>query len=265
MAAFRADSAVAKLTPPEVVPVDDPFKDVREKMVAETGQVPAFQASTPGMPVITLTVPSKQSREGWWNFLHNLTIADGLVVLRPDNTAEADEDGYFHLSDFIREVVEITTSRPIPIVCVIKGPLRAGMMIMPAIAGIVLATKNATFGFPDHCKHSMSVHVVEGLKKRCTAQMLDRLFKVGDIIDALEAQRFGIVDFVGDEETVENEVARLIYKNCSPKTTYYMYQPDIIKAMEDEEAKGEDEVTALDDIDVTSLAMKTRKSYLEVK
>lgn len=197
--------------------------------------------------------------------MHTLTIADGLVILRPDNPADADEDGYFHLSDFIKEVVEITVARPIPIVCVIKGPLRASMMIMSAISGIVLATKNATFGFPDHCKHSMSPHVVEGLKKRVNGQMLDRMFKVGDIIDAFEAQRFGIVDFVGDEESVENEVSRLIYKNCSPKTTYYMYQPDIIKAMEDEEAQGENEITALDEIDVNSLAMKTRKAYLEVK
>merc|ERR1719247_46262 len=108
------------------------------------------------------------------------------------------------------------------IICVCKGPLRSNMMIFPALAKLALATSDATFGFPEIQSDIVSPAVIRAMKRRVPDQVQRRLMLVGDTVDALEAQRFGLVDFVGSEETVENEVARLIFKLCSPKVTYMM-------------------------------------------
>merc|ERR1719277_1928275 len=109
-------------------------------------------------------------------------------------------------------------------------------MFFTGIASLVLATSDSTFGFPDCAQAKTSEFVAVSLKKRLTDTVQRRLFLVGDTIDAYEAQRFGIVDFVGDEETVENEVCRLIYRNCSPKTQYFVNKRDMVDAMNTKEA-----------------------------
>merc|ERR1719373_1239132 len=102
------------------------------------------------------------------------------------------------------------------IVCVCKGPVRASMMTFPALATAVLATKDASFGFPPQMSDKVSPVTNVALQRRITDVVLRRMTLVGDVVDACEAQRFGLVDFVGDEATVEREVARLVYRNCSP-------------------------------------------------
>merc|ERR1719188_439027 len=109
-------------------------------------------------------------------------------------------------------------------------------MIMAGISSIVLATKDATFGFPDFAQNKVSPMVTLALQKRMTDAFMKRMTLVGDSIGAVEAQRVGLVDFVGDEETVENEVCRLIYRHCSPQTGIYMYKNDMIAAMKTKEA-----------------------------
>merc|ERR1712129_454350 len=158
-----------------------------------------------------------------------------MGILRPTSTAEYDKDGYFYSSDFLAEVFEVVDSRPLMVICVCKGPIRSNMMMFPAMAKVVLASQDATFGFPEIQSDTISPAVTSAMKKRISEQLQRRLMLVGDAIDAHEAQRFGLVDFVGDQETVENEVARLIYKNCSPQTMYLMNKPDLVKAMMEEE------------------------------
>lgn len=216
---------------------EDPFAEARGELDIRKGDFPAFKATTPGMSVTTIDVPSVQNRDAWHAFLNTLCLADGMVILRPDDKAEYDEDGYLYKSEFLSEVHEITDSRPMFIVCVCKGPLRGAMVLFAAISTLVLATKDATFGFPDHRKDSLNTSLHPALKKRLTEQTLRRLLLVGDTLDAVEAQRFGLVDFIGDEETVENEVCRLIYRNCSAVTACYMYKPDMLRALEAREAE----------------------------
>lgn len=193
------------------------------------------EQKTPGLPVSTIEIPSVQSVENWWSVLNQLAVASGVVVLRPSSSAEYDKDGYLYCSDFLAEVFEIVDSRPLMLICVCNGPIRSNMMMFPAMSSLVLATQGATFGFPEIQSDTISPSVTLAMKKRVTEAVQRRLMLVGDTIDAEEAQRFGLVDFVGDEETVENELARMIYKNCSPQVTYAMNKPDLLKAMMEEE------------------------------
>lgn len=212
---------------------EDPFALARlESPAIKEGQMPAFEATMPGMSVMTLDVPSVQSKDSWHSFLNMLTLADGMVVLRLHDTTDYDEEGYLYNSSFLSEVYEMCDSRPMFIVCVCKGPVRATMMTFPAISQVVLASKDATFGFPDFALDKVHPITSLALRKRLSDHVQKRLFLVGETLSANEAQRFGLVDFVGEEETVENEVCRLIYRNCSPTTNYYMYKPEMTDAME---------------------------------
>jgi len=102
------------------------------------------------------------------------------------------------------------------------------------IAGLVISTKDATFGFPD--KRAVGGAVEEAMKARVSEQTLKRLMLVGDTIDGLEAQRLGLVDFVGDDLTCENEVARVVYRYCAPKKRTSLTRGDMVAAMEKQEA-----------------------------
>jgi len=205
---------------------------VAKDIKVRPGMVPT---TVPGMPVSTIEVPSTQSVAGWWNFLQQLSIATGVVILRPSCIDEMDKEGYLFNSDFLSEVYEVIDNRPMFIISVIKGPIRSAMMMFPAISSLVLATPESTFGFPESTSDSITAPVNMAMKKRINEQVLRRLMLVGDTIDAAEAQRFGLVDYIGNETHLENEVARMIYKNCSPQTQYYMSKPDLLKAMMDEE------------------------------
>lgn len=199
--------------------------------------LPAFQATTPGMSVMTLEVPSVQSKEAWNAFLEMLSLSDGLVILRLEDKADFDEEGYLHRSPLLSQIFELVDSRPMFIICVCKGPVRSSMMFFPGIASLVLATKDATFGFPDFAQGKTCEFASVALRKRLTDVVQRRLFLVGDSLDAYEAQRLGLVDFVGDDETVENEICRLIYRNCSPKTQYFMHKPDMVEALAGKEVE----------------------------
>merc|ERR1719450_1538560 len=101
------------------------------------------------------------------------------------------------------------------------------MNILPAIADVSLATPNSTFSFPDVRIGASPTIVASAMRKRCTVENVRKLITDGMPIDAREAQRIGLVDFVGD---VETELSRIIFKNCRPKVTNVMYRPDCEKA-----------------------------------
>uniref|UniRef100_A0A7S2DML6 Uncharacterized protein n=1 Tax=Alexandrium andersonii TaxID=327968 RepID=A0A7S2DML6_9DINO len=214
----------------------DPFLAVREELGMGKSNLPAFQATTPGMSVTTLEVPSVQSKEAWNSFLQMFSVADGIVILRLEDKADYDEEGYIYRSPILSQIYEVADSRPMFIITVCKGPVRSSMMFFCGIASLVLATRDSTFGFPEFAQDKTGDFTSVALRKRLTDQVQRRLFLVGDSIDAHEAQRFGLIDFVADDETVENEVCRLIYRNCSPKTQYFMYKPDMVESLEQKEA-----------------------------
>jgi len=224
----------------------------RKELGLERGNVPAFKTTTPGMSVMTIDVPSSQSKEAWGNFLQLLYVCDGVLVLRPSCESRPNEDSVLNSTKFLQQVYEIVDSRPMNIVCIVDGPIRGNMMMFPAMATLVLATKDASFGLPTFQQKNTNSAVHDALKKRlsrgCKTQyqnatnpVLNRLMFVGDTIDANEAHRLNVADFVGDEEAVENELSRLIFAHCSPHVTYYMHKRDLNRAVEEKEAQEEGE------------------------
>eukprot|EP00913_Durusdinium_trenchii_P016332 g15351.t1 len=212
----------------------------------DEGHLPAFKADVPGLTCMTLEVPSVQSKDAWNSFLQLLSLADGIVILRIADEAAHDQekanhqqagtifflepvilkDGYLAKSPLLAEVYEITESRPMFVVCVCKGPVRASLMTLPALSQLVVATEdssllafgcilfrmrisfvNIRFGLPKY-RHDLHPITSIALKKRLMDKAVRRLQLVGDPIDASEAQRLGLVDFVGSESDVENEICR---------------------------------------------------------
>ena len=92
------------------------------------------------MSVITLDVPTVQDKDAWNSFLDLFSMSDGLVILRPTDTAEDEPDGYLYESEIMAELFEVVDSRLMFVTCVVKGPLRGSMLFFLVISSLVLAT-----------------------------------------------------------------------------------------------------------------------------
>merc|ERR1712157_383898 len=131
------------------------------------------------------------------------------------------------MNDMWSEICEVADSRPMFIVNLAKGDVRSFMLTLPAMSDIPLATPDATFGLPEVRLGGTPAITACTMRKRVADDGIRKLCMTGESIDAREAQRIGLVDFVGD---VETELARLIFRNCQPQITNVMYKPDCEKA-----------------------------------
>lgn len=213
----------------------------RKRMLAKNevsppGTIPTMVRTEPGLQVTTIELPAMGEAKLWHNFLHQLQLSTGIVILRGLGQPIWDRDIYQHMQDMWAEIIEVPESRPMTIINMAKGDCRSVMMTLPGISNISLATEEATFGLPDMRIGANPAVITCALSKRIGQRDLKNLC-LGQPIDAREAQRIGLVDFVGD---VEAELARLIWKHCQPKTECWMWRPDLQKAWrkEDEGADG---------------------------
>merc|ERR1712187_475703 len=159
--------------------------------------------------------------------LHQLQCADGVVVLRGFGQTVWDKDQHLLVQDLWAEICEAVDSRPTFIINVAKGDVRSSMMILSALADVSLAEPSATFGLPEVRLGAVPAVAAQCLRRRVGDGDLKSMLSTGEAVDAREAQRIGLVDFVGD---VEAEVARLLLRHCRPRTTYSMYRPDVEQA-----------------------------------
>jgi len=213
---------------------EDPFADVRETMKVERGQVPAIKNVQPGMRITTIDVPADMTKEkGFAAFLQHVSYADGVIVFRPEGEGIWESQEYYKKAECYAEIWELLEHRRehLPIISVCKGRTRGLSVMLPSCATISLCTPDATFGFPEVKVGGVASMAGMMLKKRVDYVSHNRLCCMGDIIDAQEAQRIGLVDYVGD---VETELARLLFSRGSPHEEIIMYKPDVIKAMEEQ-------------------------------
>eukprot|EP00490_Sorites_sp_Unknown_P000113 CAMPEP_0114687630 /NCGR_PEP_ID=MMETSP0191-20121206/62709_1 /TAXON_ID=126664 /ORGANISM="Sorites sp." /LENGTH=203 /DNA_ID=CAMNT_0001974383 /DNA_START=48 /DNA_END=660 /DNA_ORIENTATION=- len=197
-----------------------------QELHGDEANLPAFKVDMSGLTCMTLEVPSVQSKDAWNSFLQLLSLADGIVILRIADDAEHDQDGYLAKSPMLAEVYEI-------IDC-LQGPCAGFAHDIPSVVAASRGNRGCNVRF---AKVQNDLHPITSiaLKKRLMEKAVRRLQLVGDPIDANEAQRLGLVDFVGSEAAVENEICRLIYRNCSPASQYFMYKSDLVKAMREKE------------------------------
>eukprot|EP00746_Dinoflagellata_sp_MGD_P104062 gnl/MRDRNA2_/MRDRNA2_43163_c0_seq1.p1 gnl/MRDRNA2_/MRDRNA2_43163_c0~~gnl/MRDRNA2_/MRDRNA2_43163_c0_seq1.p1 ORF type:complete len:269 (+),score=53.01 gnl/MRDRNA2_/MRDRNA2_43163_c0_seq1:95-808(+) len=210
---------------------DDPFADVRSEMICEKGQIPAMKHTEPGLRVTTIDVPADMTKErGFACFLQQVQHADGVIVFRPDGEAGVwESQAHTDKEICYQEMWNLLCHRRqyVDVICVCTGKIRGVSMILPAVSTICLATPDCTFGFPEVKVGGMPGFSVKMLENRCNRTVTNRLTTFGDIIDAEEAQRTGLVDYVGD---VETELARLLWQRGSEKEAVFMYKPDLDKA-----------------------------------
>ena len=100
-------------------------------------------------------------------------------------------------------------SQPTIVVC--TGATRGGGMLFPSMGTITLATKDATFGFPEVRRGALPGLVSVAAQKRLSKTQAQRLMLTGDAISADEAKQLGLVDYVGEDlPAVEKELKRLL-------------------------------------------------------
>merc|ERR1719420_2427350 len=169
---------------------------------------------------------------GFAAFLQQVSFTDGVIVFRPEGEGVWESQEYLAKAECYAEIWALLEHRRehMSIICISTGRIRGLSMMLPAASTISLATPDATFGFPEAKIGGIPAMAGLMLKKRVDLVTQNRLCTMGDIVDAQEAQRIGLVDFVGD---VETELARLLYQRGTPKEITIMYKPDVEKAYEE--------------------------------
>ena len=112
--------------------------------------------------------------------------------------------------DKFTQIAELLREYPMPIIAVVDGACRGGGMLFPSLASIVLATGEASFGFPEIRRGGLPGVVSVAAQRRMSAAVCERYFLTGDSFDAATAKQYGLVDFVGSAEEVEQELKRLL-------------------------------------------------------
>ena len=108
-------------------------------------------------------------------------------------------------------------AHPMPIVSVCSGATRGGGMLFPSISTLVLATEDATFGFPEIRRGGLPGVVSVAAQRRLTKAQCERLMLLGDAFDGAEALRLGFVDKVCRDPS--SEVRRVLGRWSSIDTS----------------------------------------------
>jgi len=98
------------------------------------------------------------------------------------------------------ELSDLLLERTLPTICVVEGPCAGGGMLFPCVATLVIATDDASFGFPEVRRGLLPGVVSVVAQKRLQVSVCKRLMTFGDIIQAEEAMRLGLVDDVVSAE-----------------------------------------------------------------
>ena len=106
-----------------------------------------------------------------------------------------------------------------PVISLCQGATRGGGMLFPCISDIVVATEDATFGFPEVMHGGLPAVVSAAATHRMTATRCKYMMLTGRVISAYEAQTFGLVDAVVDAGVLEQDVGTMLrrLKLSSPR------------------------------------------------
>ncbi|CAE7456291.1 unnamed protein product [Symbiodinium natans] len=155
----------------------------------------------PAMPVTTIEVPAHADKRFYEGVLELLAVSSGMIIFRFLGQLVWDKDFYVQGQEIFAEICEVIDSRPTYIVNVAKGDVRSLPVAFAALSDVSLAESDATFGFPEVRVGGMPACVTVAMRKRVSDDYIRKMITDGLPIDAREAQRVGLVDFVGDVET----------------------------------------------------------------
>ncbi|MEZ4273145.1 MAG: enoyl-CoA hydratase-related protein, partial [Myxococcota bacterium] len=106
--------------------------------------------------------------------------------------------------------IEVMQNASQPIIVLVEGPCRGGGMVFPCLGTVVLATHEATFGFPEVRRGGLPGLVSVAAQRKLSLSACKYYMVFGDIFDAARAQALGLVNFVADATGVERELQRLL-------------------------------------------------------
>merc|ERR1712118_518991 len=94
-------------------------------MKLQKGEVPSIVKSNPGISITTIELPATAKVEHWSNFLHQLQMAEGLVVLRGMGMTFWDNEVYLKQQEMFAELAECVDAREMFIINIAKGDTRS--------------------------------------------------------------------------------------------------------------------------------------------
>jgi methylglutaconyl-CoA hydratase len=120
----------------------------------------------------------------------------------------------------------------VPVVAAVRGRALAGGCGLASACDIVLASTNARFGYPEVKIGFVPAMVTAILRRNISEKRAFELITRGAEITATEAEEFGLVNQVFDEEAFENEVTDYVHgfekmsKSAVGLTKTLLYQID---------------------------------------
>jgi methylglutaconyl-CoA hydratase len=94
----------------------------------------------------------------------------------------------------------------VPIVAAVKGRALAGGCGLASACDIVLAAQSAQFGYPEVRIGFVPAMVAAILRRSVSEKRAFELLTRGNLIDAREAERIGLINHVFDDDSFETEV-----------------------------------------------------------
>jgi methylglutaconyl-CoA hydratase len=98
----------------------------------------------------------------------------------------------------------------IPVISAVRGRALAGGCGLALACDMVLAARSARFGFPEVKIGFVPAMVMAILRRSTSEKRAFELLTLGDDIDAEQAQIYGLVNRVLDDEAFEDEVVALV-------------------------------------------------------
>jgi cyclohexa-1,5-dienecarbonyl-CoA hydratase len=128
--------------------------------------------------------------------------------------SEQTKASVFQLLDQYHAVVHAITSFPRPTIAVVRGVALGAGNELAASCDFVIASHVATFGQPEIKVGSMPSLAPLLLPLRIGTQRAMHMILTGSPVDALEAEKIGLIYRAVSEETIESALAELIGSLC---------------------------------------------------
>ncbi|PFG38253.1 methylglutaconyl-CoA hydratase [Georgenia soli] len=135
---------------------------------------------------------------------HTGTVFCAGADLKEARGTDAEAQGVGELPDLLVTLM----NAPKPVVAKVAGTARAGGIGLVAACDLAVAADGVTFAFPEVRLGLVPAVISVPLRRRVQQQALRRLFLTGEVFDATEAQRIGLLDAAVGRDRLDEQVAR---------------------------------------------------------
>lgn len=138
-------------------------------------------------------------------------------------TIQSGHDGVEYEAHMARVQSHLLRLR-VPVISLVRGPCVGGGLALAALSDIVLCTPNAKFGSPiaHTIGNTISATTYARLQHTFGARASAEMLMTGALISAENAEKYGFVNSVHDEEIIENKLDEMLMRisRGAPKTIW---------------------------------------------